>query len=226
MPLELYKTGLFNDANLQGYWKLESDGTDETANNNDLTERNSPIYVAGAFGNGVDLESGSSQQLDITDVAQTGLDFTSDFSIYFAVNAESLTAIRGVCGKDDGSNGYAVGIATDGRVRFITRGLSEITTQTDASAITTGTWYYVAAVWDNTANTKTIYIDGEQAKQSTSITGNIAGNAAKFVIGAERDTFNYMDGIIDDLAIFDRALTDNEILALYKGRRNQGVVIL
>jgi hypothetical protein len=33
-----------NEANLVGYWKLNDDATDETSNNNDLTEVNSPVY--------------------------------------------------------------------------------------------------------------------------------------------------------------------------------------
>ena len=32
------------EANLQGYWKLNNDATDETSNNNDLTEVNSQTY--------------------------------------------------------------------------------------------------------------------------------------------------------------------------------------
>lgn len=33
-----------NEANLVGYWKLNNNANDETANNNDLTENNTPVY--------------------------------------------------------------------------------------------------------------------------------------------------------------------------------------
>jgi len=33
-----------NEENLQGYWKLNNNATDETSNSNDLTENNSPVY--------------------------------------------------------------------------------------------------------------------------------------------------------------------------------------
>ena len=37
-----------NEANLQGYWKFDDDGTDETSNNNDLTEINTPVFTTNA----------------------------------------------------------------------------------------------------------------------------------------------------------------------------------
>lgn len=40
-----YQTELVgNEANLVGYWKLNNNANDETANNNDLTENNTPTY--------------------------------------------------------------------------------------------------------------------------------------------------------------------------------------
>jgi hypothetical protein len=36
-----------DEANLQGYWKLNNDWTDTHANSNDLTPQNSPVFQSG-----------------------------------------------------------------------------------------------------------------------------------------------------------------------------------
>lgn len=53
-----------SEPNLQGYWKLDGDLLDETTNNNDLSDTNSPVFVEGfpfdddGFGDGDFIEVG------------------------------------------------------------------------------------------------------------------------------------------------------------------------
>src|SRR3990167_2962502 len=66
---------------LQGYWTFDTDGTDSTANNNDLTNNNSVGFAAFIINNGADLEKSTPSWFNITDAAQTGLDITGDLSM-------------------------------------------------------------------------------------------------------------------------------------------------
>jgi hypothetical protein len=56
------------------------------------------------------------------------------------------------------------------------------------------------------------YIDGQPVLSGT-IGAGTSGNQY-FVIGSG-DEYNYSNGLVDDVAVFSRALSDNEIYELY-----------
>lgn len=224
MAKQLSSTGLFNDASLVSYWKFEDNLTDSKGSNN-LTGGGSPTYAQAVFNKGIDFEYDSSQYATIADAAQTGLDITTSFSIVGWVKPESLAATFGMCGKDDLTDGYAVTIATTGQVNFVTRSLGTASTVSPTGAVGTGAWYHIAGVWDDDANTKVLYVNGSKVGESTGVTGTMAGNAAAFFVGCTRSTVNYADGMVDDLAIFSRALGSGEVKTLASGGRKVVAVL-
>ena len=71
-----------------------------------------------------------------------------------------------------------------------------------------GQWQHVAATYDGTV--ARIYIDGAQTA-STTFTGNV-GNSNTWRIGAYGSPAgNFFDGLVDNVRIYDRALTASEI---------------
>src|SRR3990167_5438851 len=66
---------------LQGYWTFDTDGTDSTANNNDLTNNNSVGFTTGILNNASNLEKDTPSWFSLADASQTGLDITGDLSI-------------------------------------------------------------------------------------------------------------------------------------------------
>jgi len=83
-----------------------------------------------------------------------------------------------------------------------------------ASPLSAGTWYHLAFVW--TGNSVQAYVDGV-AQSSATADFDFAGG--DFGIGARfRDSFGFtFDGKIDDVAIFDVALTPGQVTALANG---------
>jgi len=79
-------------------------------------------------------------------------------------------------------------------------------------------WYFVGFTWDGT--THKFYINGDEisSEQYTGIMGHSAKNT---IIGAKYYTYapllSYFNGMIDDLWIHNRAITDDEIQQLYTG---------
>jgi len=74
-----------------------------------------------------------------------------------------------------------------------------------------GTWHLLIGVYDSTA--LSIYIDGV-----LKVSGNASyttGNDINIRIGADSE-LSFFNGIIDDVRIWKRALSENEILALFK----------
>ena len=84
---------------------------------------------------------------------------------------------------------------------------------TNAGALSTGSWQHLALVWDS--GQVTAYLDGVAQLTATAdfdFGAENFGIAAKFV-GQYGDGF---DGQIDDVAIFDVALSPQDVLALYQ----------
>jgi hypothetical protein len=232
---EIFTNALYSDANLQGYWRLESDGTDETSNNNDLTGVNTPTHSTGKFGNGVDLEASSSQYYSIADASQTGLDITGDISISAWIKLGQLPSTVGanfsIVTKDntgvDRSYDWNI-LSASNKMRFF------YCSETDGSPNTfcdanyvfgaddLGKWMHVAVVVDVSSATVIFYMNGVVVS-TTYVSQNatsIANSATDFIIGARKESdvvAGFFDGVIDDVAIWDRALTDEEVLGLYTG---------
>jgi len=78
-------------------------------------------------------------------------------------------------------------------------------------------WHHVVATRSGLKTT--VYIDGVKAKEVTSTKGikNVS-NGGDFKIGMQRgatNDSNYFDGMLDDLVIYNKALTAAEVAALY-----------
>ena len=83
----------------------------------------------------------------------------------------------------------------------------------------TGRWYHVVGVRDITAGKLLVYVDG-QLSGSLGVLGNADTSTGTFAVG--RGKFNgspvdFLDGAVDDVRAYDRALSPAEISALYQG---------
>jgi len=80
-----------------------------------------------------------------------------------------------------------------------------------------GRWYHLVGVRDLSRSTLEIYVDGELAG-SVSVLGNGDEATGGLVVG--RGRFNggpvdYLDGAVDQVRVFDRAVSADEVAALY-----------
>jgi len=90
------------------------------------------------------------------------------------------------------------------------------------SAISINTWYHVVGVLDRTTNTLKIIVNGFQTG-STPISelGTINPSNTLWIGRYNRDgrsRFEYFNGIIDEVRIYNRALTADEIKEHYEGK--------
>ncbi len=80
-------------------------------------------------------------------------------------------------------------------------------------AVTLGEWHFIASTWDG--KTVITYYDGKPVAHS-SASGNIMYDNNDLYFGKDGFYDNaYFKGCIDDLKIFNKALTDKEVLNLY-----------
>ncbi|UCD30194.1 MAG: LamG domain-containing protein, partial [Planctomycetota bacterium] len=86
--------------------------------------------------------------------------------------------------------------------------------------IQAGIWYHIAATYDGSS--ARIYVNGVEDGTDTSVTGSVdySGGYQNFKIGAQEEghglLLGHFGGTIDEVAIYDRALFDDEIHQQYQ----------
>jgi hypothetical protein len=202
------------DPNLVLWLKLDEASGATTAfdssgyGNHGTLEDMNPIaaWVAGRIGNALDFDGGNDyvgceddNSLHITDeitlCAWVWHDaFTNDHERYVTLRDE-VAAIR----KDDDNDQLNFYIKTDGSLRHLR--VSDVLIEQQ--------WHHVAGTWDGI--TQRLYIDGGEIDSQTP-GGVLGGSFAGVHVSSPGETLN---GLLDDIRIYDRALSRAEIGGLY-----------
>ncbi|MEL7459745.1 MAG: LamG-like jellyroll fold domain-containing protein [Pseudomonadota bacterium] len=124
----------------------------------------------------------------------------------------------------DGGGHVRAVVAGDGSVSVRIQDTSKsYTLNSGPGQITDGQWHHVALSFGDKG--LTLYIDGEVADAS-SYTGGIAGNTEPWTLGADQQSsgdgvanalINHFNGQLDEFAVFDTQLTNDEVKTLAKG---------
>ena len=204
---------------LVGYWPFDegvgSYARDQSSYCADGTLYNMTVddHVAGKFGNALDFD-GSNDYVEVGDAAQ--LDITAAITISVWVKPVSIPSWAAILTKGTNSgwdaNNYTLGLAS-GRVDFRWNGKGTVLVDI-GDAMTAGNWYHVVAIAaPGTTNALSVYINGVLKKQGNR-SGDPTPNAQALRFATDNGTDNY-PGLIDEVRIYNRALTTDEIAALY-----------
>ena len=82
-----------------------------------------------------------------------------------------------------------------------------------SAEFTTGQWYHLASVYHGPSRELRIYVDGELDRTVTLSADLVLTN--QFYIGGDGYNDNFIDGMIDDAAVFYWALSTEEIAAIF-----------
>lgn len=223
----------FLDDDIVAYWKLDEASGDaaDSVGSNTLTNNNTVAFTTGKLNNCADFESGSSESLSIADNA--ALSITGALTISMWVNHESLpaaNATRTYAGKTDGANEISYRLAyRDDTAGSGNVGLTFFVSADGANIGGTpaivnwvpdlATWYHIAVTYDPAlgANDRVnLFINGENQTldAGATIDASIFDGDAAFRLGAD-DTGLYYDGKMDEVGVWERALSPLEIMLLY-----------
>ncbi len=207
------------DPSLVGWWPFdEGEGTvayDATGNGNDGVFNGDPQWVQGVHGgalefNGDDyLNCGNGPTLQIEDAITMAFwfnveAFQNTWEGFLAKGDDSYRASRG-----DGS-GNATHMGISGTSVGGGNGYFNGTV-----IVTGGEWHHYASTYDGSEGR--IYIDGELDVTSEG-TGQINISSYDLYIGENAQaTGRYLHGILDDVQIYNRALSEVEINAIMEG---------
>ncbi len=231
--IEEYK----KDSDLVGYWSFDYASTgsiangattglaDESGNSNNCTAYNTNgTGLAWSTGkkNGAIYFDGTDDYLNCGN--GSSIDFsTGDFSVAFWFKPNATTVASHMIDKGTGGtiDGYGVIIADlntspQGAVSFMTdgsEGSGAKTYVTGTTIIYNNLWYYVVAV--RNSGIKYLYVNGVN-EGSLSDSRELSNTSRPLYIAkAEVDGTYYFNGIIDEVRIYNRALTIDEIKLLY-----------
>jgi hypothetical protein len=200
-----------------GYWAFD-DGSGTTAvdssgNANTGTLQAGAGWTAGRVGPfALNLTGATNSFAAVTPPV---IDSSQTYSVAAWVRPNNLTGFQTIVSIDGATISPFYLQMSDGVLQFSARGSdstgSTITTVTGGTA-TQGVWTHLVAVHDNVANTISLYKNGVLQSSTAfnspwAATGNLVIGRAKWG-GAPVD---FLNGAIDEVHIYDRALTTTEI---------------
>jgi len=209
-PMSVAKS---DDPDLVGYWRFdEGSGTtayDSSGNGNDGTLIGGAQWVEGQLGGAIQF-NGSNANISAPHIP---LDSRS-FTITMWVNPVLYTDQQLVFSQG-GGGGTNVNmhfrLNGNGSVRM---GFYNNDLDTPAGLIKDNNWYHLTFWYDFENTNRRIYIDGVQAAEDSG--SPFLGTSGDTIIGSW-DGSQWFRGIIDDVRIYSRALTDTEILGVMAG---------
>jgi hypothetical protein len=205
---------------LVGHWTMAQDSlkgsllADKTPYENDgtiygatfTTDRKGKANSAMSF-DGVNdyIDCGNGANLNMTDK----ITISAWIKLYNKVNSGRIVH-KG--GQTNNYLDYSLIIGDNGKISFgASKTSNTILRVRDVDSLELHTWYYIVGIFDG-AN-YAIYLNGN--KKKTTNAGLSNSNINTLNIGRRNDGEQYFNGLIDDVRIYNRALSQEEITLLY-----------
>lgn len=223
----------YDDADIAALWMFENAsnlGEDSSANSNDLTNNNTVTQNTTTFKRGsasAEFTEASSQSMSIADASQTGLDLGTSWTIAFWVRPDTTVGVEFTrlitkFNPTGNQRSFQLNInSTAGDLRFTHSTDGSATTNFDtANGVVSGdTWTHVTLICAD--GVLTWYIDGlphyDLGNNPDQLTGPLFDSTADFYI-SDRDGegLYFFDGLLDEIAFFNRALSWREVMDVYQ----------
>jgi len=220
------------DSSLVGYWKLDQNATDKSGQGNDGTLVNgSTINLTGGKIGGGAVYDGDGGYVDLPRGAFDSLT-EGTVSAWIKRDISGVGVIHPIIGAQDGSTniGYLYWIRiVDDKVRIRVRTGSSGTNAISANGSTVldaNKWHHIVYTVESGVGNK-YFVNGKQETMiyetgdstNTEFFNAVGGASLYYPVGSRMYkgvTAFELDGTVDEVAIWNRALTANEILDLYK----------
>ncbi|MDY6911648.1 MAG: LamG-like jellyroll fold domain-containing protein [Chloroflexota bacterium] len=166
----------------------------------------------GVSGNALDFD-GSGDYINTSLAANT---LTGDYTFEAWVKANTIPNYGGIITSNQSSpyNGFNLQVGTSQRIAICAMSGGGFTYTRTSWAPTIGVWYHIVGVHDSSTDNNTLYVNGSYMDSDTQ---TVTMPNLNVMIGRFYSSYNghYFNGIIDEVAIYDEALTETEIQALF-----------
>jgi len=207
---ELYNTPLYTDANLVSYYRLEGNGSDQKSAHNGTPSNVTFGTSYGKFGQGGSF-NGSNSSIALANsmgLSNTALTLTG----WVKPNSFGSPTYGRLISLGNSTDNLIIDMNTGGNIQANYYKGSNIMT-INTSGYSTGQWYFVAYVQNG--NNQYLYVNGTLVGSSWTTLPTASPWTSNY-IGWDGGGA-YLNGSVDDAAIFSRALTATEVSELYTG---------
>ena len=205
---------------LVGYWPFNGNANDQSPNGNNGTV-NGASLTTDRFGfvNRAYNFNGISDNIKVLD--NNTLDLTQTLTLSAWIQPNSSNNEQGIMGKGKlvNSTGYALlhnvsnpkksGISTQNLPNFVSEAFI------NSTQLNNNTWYQLVGTY-NGSELK-LYINGILVTTTTTSIQLMPNSLTDFFIGCELLNYRFFNGKIDDVGVWNRALTQQEISTMYNG---------
>ncbi|RLF41460.1 MAG: hypothetical protein DRN12_03245, partial [Thermoplasmata archaeon] len=225
------ENGLVALWHLDGYAEqttaLDSAGSNNgTLNGFDFWDLNSG-WVEGKFGRALRFD-GNDDYVSVPDSQSLDINKESTIEAWIKPLGESADWAK-IIVKPDDSGYYSYGLSLNDasvgneRISFIVgNGTTYGGTAYSDTIISPGKWYHVVGIFDN--GTTYLYINGTLEKTNEESFSALSVSNADLEIGSQHANSQGFNGIIDEVAIYNRALSEREIKDHYEAFVNKGMI--
>jgi len=233
--VEDHYNGIFaNDSGLVGYWNFD-EGQGEVASDSSgnghngslsnvdgtLHNMNNSNWVNGVYGTALDFDSSNNDYVSLPSINPTDA-----ITVEAWVKSSSNSGYSGVWQIVSKYNAYILGTNSFGGkdMCFIiydsTWRYGSCYTVPDPQ-----NWHHFIGTYNKLTQEKKLYVDGV-LRSTTSPSGSINADTGPVFVARRECCNDYFDGIIDEVRIYNRALSDAEVAEHYKGvySDNSGLV--
>ncbi|MBN2018874.1 MAG: LamG domain-containing protein [Sedimentisphaerales bacterium] len=212
------------DPDLVSWWKFdEASGTVayDSAGDNDGQLIGGPTWTTGHIDGALDFD-GVNDYVEMGDTVKNHLGM--DYTVSAWIKADTLTGNHQIAAyRDSKSHNDPPPLLfqlhqAEAHVQFIvTDNYEHQVTATYTNALTAGAWYHIAGV--RSGNTLNVYVNGQSGMPgSGTLTGTISSDNLKIgaLLCSGAPVTSFFDGVIDDVRIYSRALSAEEVWQLYQ----------
>jgi len=221
------------DSGLAGYWKLDettgSSASDSSTNGNTgtLVNMENGDWTTGQIGNGLDFD-GVDEYVTIPDAAMLRPENRS-YTVAVWAKPDNINQIgpvvtkrqnggsseqfymticgNSVCGSSGKKLYFSMIESSGGNYRLVV----------SANDVADGNWHHLVATANQSTNTVDVYVDGVLASGTKTSNGSwpTVNNTDPLRIGSDNGSL-YYNGAVDEVRTYNRALSEDEILQLYR----------
>ena len=201
------------DPSLVGHWKLDGDALDASGNNRHGTLGGSPQFVPGVYGAALDFDGDDS----LTITGYKGIEGTNPFSIAAWIQTES-TDTKTIVTWGSAVSGAKIELRIISNILRANHGAGNVNS---AGTVNDGQWHHVALTVTANATLSypqmILYVDGRDNTVPSTDADPVLNIVPSFDVGIgwrSTDSDRYWEGLIDDVRIYNRVLTADEVKAL------------
>jgi len=199
---------------LAGWWKLDGNANDSSGNNNRGAPAGNPQWVTGQIGGALAFD-GADDYVDCGNGPSLNITGPVTIAAWFYPTGQGSSTYPRIVDKSNGTGGadpgyklylrsaenYTLTLSTGG-----TYPISTLTAELNA-------WNYAAFITDGTQ--RKLFLNGEWQVWNDSAAANVSTNS--LYIGNSPAGARHFEGMIDEVRVYNRALTEEEVLKTMRG---------